>query len=82
MHPRITCPVDILQAKSQGLPDRTQRKVRYAGQGHRGRQPAGNDLIHHSDSGSQYVRIRYTERLDQAGIKPSVGSKGDSCGRS
>lgn len=42
------------------------------------RQPAGNELIHHSDRGSQYVSIRYTERLDQAGIKPSVGSKGDS----
>lgn len=42
------------------------------------RQPAANDLIHHSDRGSQYVSIRYTERLDQAGIKPSVGSKGDS----
>jgi transposase InsO family protein len=42
------------------------------------RQPAGNDLIHHSDRGSQYVSIRYTERLVQAGIKPSVGSKGDS----
>ena len=42
------------------------------------RQPAGDSLIHHSDRGSQYVSIRYTERLDQAGIKPSVGSKGDS----
>ncbi len=42
------------------------------------RQPDTNDLIHHSDRGSQYVSIRYTERLDQAGIKPSVGSKGDS----
>jgi transposase InsO family protein len=42
------------------------------------RRPAANDLIHHSDRGSQYVSIRYTERLDQAGIKPSVGSKGDS----
>lgn len=42
------------------------------------RQPAATDLIHHSDRGAQYVSIRYTERLDQAGIKPSVGSKGDS----
>ena len=42
------------------------------------RQPAIDDLIHHSDRGSQYVSIRYTERLEQAGIKPSVGSKGDS----
>ena len=35
-------------------------------------------LIHHSDRGSQYVSIRYTERLAEAGIEPSVGSRGDS----
>jgi len=34
--------------------------------------------FHHSDRGSQYVSIRYTERLGEAGIEPSVGSKGDS----
>lgn len=43
------------------------------------RQPEKEDgLIHHSDRGSQYVSIRYTERLAEAGIEPSVGSKGDS----
>lgn len=43
------------------------------------RQPERNDsLVHHSDRGSQYVSIRYTERLAEAGIEPSVGSKGDS----
>jgi len=43
------------------------------------RQPERNDaLIHHSDRGSQYVSIRYSERLTEAGIEPSVGSKGDS----
>ena len=43
------------------------------------RQPdSENALIHHSDRGSQYVSIRYTERLAEAGIEPSVGSKGDS----
>ena len=43
------------------------------------RQPEqGSSLIHHSDRGSQYVSIRYTERLAEAGIEPSVGSKGDS----
>ncbi len=43
------------------------------------RQPEPEDaLIHHSDRGSQYVSIRYTERLAEAGIEPSVGSKGDS----
>ena len=43
------------------------------------RQPERTDaLIHHSDRGSQYVSIRYSERLAEAGIEPSVGSKGDS----
>jgi len=37
-----------------------------------------DQLIHHSDRGSQYVSIRYTERLAEAGIEPSVGSRGDS----
>jgi len=43
------------------------------------RQP-GNDgtLIHHSDRGSQYLSIRYSERLMEAGVEPSVGSRGDS----
>ena len=36
------------------------------------------DLIHHSDRGVQYLSIRYTERLAEAGIEPSVGSVGDS----
>ena len=35
-------------------------------------------LIHHSDRGSQYLSIRYTERLSESGIEPSVGSRGDS----
>jgi len=39
---------------------------------------AGQGLVHHSDRGSQYVSIRYTERLAEAGIEPSVGSVGDS----
>jgi transposase InsO family protein len=43
------------------------------------RQPQLSDqLIHHSDRGVQYVSIRYTERLAEAGIEPSVGSRGDS----
>ncbi len=36
------------------------------------------DLIHHSDRGGQYLAIRYTERLAEAGIESSVGSRGDS----
>jgi len=43
------------------------------------RRPAHRGgLVHHSDRGSQYVSIKYTERLAQAGIEPSVGSVGDS----
>jgi len=41
------------------------------------RQP-GEGLVHHSDRGTQYLSIRYTERLAEAGIEASVGSKGDS----
>jgi putative transposase len=41
------------------------------------RRPVSN-LIHHSDRGSQYLSIKYTERLAEAGIEPSVGSVGDS----
>lgn len=35
-------------------------------------------LVHHSDMGSQYLAIRYTDRLAEAGIEPSVGSRGDA----
>jgi putative transposase len=42
------------------------------------RRPVKGGLIHHSDRGRQYVAIRYTERLLEAGIEPSVGSVGDS----
>ena len=43
------------------------------------RRPAqGGGLVHHSDRGVQYVSIKYTERLADAGIEPSVGSVGDS----
>ena len=54
----------VLDALEQAIHDR--RPV------HRG------GLVHHSDRGSQYVSIRYTERLAEAGIEPSVGSVGDS----
>ena len=36
------------------------------------------ELIHHSDRGGQYLSIRYAQRLQDAGIEPSVGSVGDS----
>jgi transposase InsO family protein len=39
---------------------------------------ASRGLIHHSDRGCQYLSIRYTERLAEAGIDASVGSVGDS----
>ena len=54
----------VLDALEQALHDR--RPVHRSG------------LIHHSDRGSQYVSIKYTERLAEAGIEPSVGSVGDS----
>jgi putative transposase len=54
----------VLDALEQALHDR--QPVRKGG------------LIHHSDRGVQYVSIRYTERLAEAGIEPSVGSVGDS----
>jgi putative transposase len=54
----------VLDALEQALHER--RPV------HRGR------LIHHSDRGSQYLSIRYTERLAEADVEPSVGSVGDS----
>ena len=38
----------------------------------------GASLVHHSDRGVQYLSIRYSDRLDEAGIEPSVGSRGDS----
>jgi len=54
----------VLDALEQALHDR--------------RPDQDGGLIHHSDRGSQYVSIRYTERLAEAGIEPSVGSRGDS----
>jgi transposase InsO family protein len=41
-------------------------------------RPHGDGLVHHSDRGVQYLSIRYTERLAEAGIEASVGSVGDS----
>jgi putative transposase len=54
----------VLDALEQALHDR--RPLRRGG------------LVHHSDRGRQYVSIKYTERLAEAGIEPSVGSVGDS----
>jgi putative transposase len=41
-------------------------------------RPLTGDLVHHSDRGSQYVSIRYTERLAEVGIERSVGTVGDA----
>jgi transposase InsO family protein len=43
-----------------------------------GSPPGIDNLVHHSDRGVQHVSIRYTERLAETGIEPSVGSVGDS----
>ena len=61
--PSKAVPSTVLDALEQALHDR---------------RPVKGGLIHHSDRGSQYVAIRYTERLLEAGIEPSVGSVGDS----
>jgi len=45
---------------------------------HQRRPVRSSGLVHHSDRGVQYVSIKYTERLAEAGIEPSVGSVGDS----
>ena len=44
----------------------------------RARRPDQGKLVHHSDAGAQYLSIRYTNRLTETGIRPSVGSVGDS----
>jgi len=54
----------VLDALEQALHDR--------------RPLSGSGLVHHSDRGVQYVSIKYTERLAEAGLEPSVGSVGDS----
>jgi putative transposase len=36
-----------------------------------------SELVHHSDRGSQYLSLAYTDRLAELGIAPSVGSRGD-----
>lgn len=46
------------------------------------RRPAPGGLIHHGDHGVQYVSIRCTQRMAEAGIEPSAGSVGDSCDNS
>ena len=45
---------------------------------HQRRPIEGSGLVHQSDRGSQYIALRYTERLVAAGVEPSVGSVGDS----
>lgn len=45
---------------------------------HERRPVRGGGLVHHSDRGVQYVSIKYTERLAEAGIAASVGTVGDS----
>lgn len=46
--------------------------------GHEGRPVTGSELIHHSDAGSQYTSIRFTDHLELEQIRPSIGSIGDA----
>ena len=41
-------------------------------------RPATDQFVRHSDRGTPYFSIRYTDRLADAGVEPSVGSVGDS----
>ena len=45
---------------------------------HQRRPIRDGGLVHHSDRGSQYLAWRYTDRLTEAGVQPSVGSVGDA----
>jgi transposase InsO family protein len=54
----------VLDALEQAIYDRCRQRP--------------NGLVHHSDRGTQYLSMRYTDRLAAAGIAPSVGSRGDS----
>jgi putative transposase len=54
----------VLDALEQAIYDRCDRTA--------------DGLVHHSDRGTQYLSMRYTDRLAEAGIAPSVGSRGDS----
>ena len=61
-------------AHASFVPDALEQAIHDRRPVHRG------GLIHHSNRGSQYVSIKYTERLAEAGIEPSVSSVGDSYG--
>jgi transposase InsO family protein len=54
----------VLDALDQAIYERCGQKI--------------DGLVHHSDHGTQYLSMRYTDRLGDAGIAPSVGSRGDS----
>jgi putative transposase len=54
----------VLDALEQAIYDRCDQRT--------------TGLVHHSDRGTQYLSMRYTDRLADAGIAPSVGSRGDS----
>jgi putative transposase len=54
----------VLDALEQAIYDRCNQRA--------------DGLVHHSDRGTQYLSMRYTDRLAEAGIAPSVGSRGDS----
>ena len=54
----------VLDALEQAIYDRWRRRA--------------GGLVHHSDRGTQYLSMRYTDRLADAGIAPSVGSRGDA----
>lgn len=78
----VACVIDVFARKIAGLRVSTSMTTGFVldalNQAIFQRVPSDAGLVHHSDRGSQYLSIKYTERLAEEGIDPSVGSVGDS----
>lgn len=69
--------IEVDSGKRAGVPTEMADRLKALEQAIHDSRPAHRGgLIQHSDRGSQYVSIKYTERLAEAGIEPSVGSVG------
>ena len=70
-------PEDIA-AKMHGSRERTPVRIALWDRGREGRPVEPGRLLHHSDAGSQYTSIRFTEHLAMTEIAPSIGTVGDA----